>query len=586
MTIKYYQLTLNFAGPLLSQASGALSMGVDTAMQRDTNGMPALNGSAIRGSIRNVLQQFANKLHNEDQLEASVRLQDQIKQWLGYGSSQFEPNRAQVQFDFFWHLQNSEVLAKKYRTRIQLDSTGKVKDGALQVLEDCFPLGSKPVFSGKLRCQFNSDTEALQFERWFKMALAYIPAMGSLKGIGFGRLLDFKLSHLPTPTSHSLGTPPALKNASFSITFTLDRPFCIGKPRIPDSNRIVSEDIIPGQVLKALIAQQYAQDQSKLVAELCFDQLSVSHFQPMQVTETEQATPANLTPPMPLSLAFVDGMLCDMSSQLWRGKQAPAFQLDWKPKEQILAANTLEHSFSLPKRILLVRTEIDLAKQTAAENKLFSLECINPAGFVWRGTISLARIPKTQQEAVYKQLQRCFESGLYGLGKTKAQIINLKYTKLPFSYPSTSAVSLKKSRITLTLMTAARLFPLGWEQNNPHQSARDLYEAYWQQTSNKSLKLVNFFAQQERLGGAYHYHHFQQKQGSYQPEWLTKAGSVFVLDVMNTPHAESLIHQWLTIGLPILEQDHITWESSPFLPEHGYGAIALNWNPIQQQAKS
>ena len=583
MITKHYCLELTFAGPLLSQASGTLRMGMDTAMQRDSEGFPVLNGSLIRGNIRDALQKFASTLKAAN--SQSALLEKSVKCWFGIESSEFEPERAKVQFDFFWRLQNTDIAQEAQRTRIQMDSNGRVKDGALQVLEDCFPLGTTPVFAGKLRGQFaGGEAEAQQFEKLLKMALQYIPAMGSLKGIGFGRLLKATLSESEAETG-SVGELPMLVNDCFGLQFTFDRPFCIGKPRTPDSNRIESEEVIPGQVLKAIIAQQYGDDRARLQAELCFDALIFSHFVPAPKESGMR------TPPIPLSLAFVDDVLHDFSVNNIQGKRAPAFKPDWKSEK---AANKqLNRKADSPKRLLLVRTGIDAKTQTASEGQLFSLECVDPSEFVWCGNISLANVPADKHATVLQHLHDCLMNGLYGIGKTKAAVSELVY-KSPFAYVSDEAKSRALSTtITLTLMTSARLFPLGWERQNPDQTARELYQDYWHGISGGSLELNKFFAQQERVGGAYHYHRFQRKQGNdYSPEWLTAAGSVFVLQVKDTAKAKQQIEQWLREGLPLPQQETDTWkpqerwQKSSYLPEHGYGEVVLNWYPDLQGDKA
>lgn len=586
MITKHYCLELTFAGPLLSQASGTLRMGMDTAMQRDSEGVPVLNGSLIRGNLRDASQQFVRILNAAGDAQGEL-LEKNIRCWFGVESSDFEPQRAKVQFDFFWRLQNTHVVKEAQRTRIQMDNNGRVKDGALQVLEDCFPLGTTPVFAGKLHGQFAAgEAEAQQFEKLLRMALQYIPAMGNLKGIGFGRLLDANLSELKTETSSVSEQPEWVKDC-FGLQFTFDRPFCIGKPRTPDSNRIESEEVIPGQVLKAIIAQQYGGDRARLQTELCFDALIFSHFAPAPNDSVMRI------PPIPLSLAFVDDVLHDFSVNTVNGERAPEFKPDWKSKQEKAANKQLNRKADSPTRLLLVRTGIDSTTQTASEGQLFSLECVDPAGFVWCGNISLANVPADKHATVLQHLHDCLMNGLHGIGKTKAAVSELVY-KSPFAYVSDEAESRALSTtITLTLMTPARLFPLGWERQNPDQTARELYQDYWQGISGGSLELDKFFAQQERVGGAYHYHRFQRKQGNdYSPEWLTTAGSVFVLQVKDAAKAKPQIEQWLRKGLPLPQQETDTWkpqerwQKSSYLPEHGYGEVVLDWHPDLQGDKA
>ncbi len=46
--------------------------------------------------------------------------------------------------------------------------------------------------------------------------------------------------------------------------------------------------------------------------------------------------------------------------------------------------------------------------------------------------------------------------------------------------------------------------------------------------------------------------------------------------------AQQFLNNWLQQGLPVPEGDSITWEDSPYLPEHGFGEIAVNWFPLDK----
>ncbi|MCB1639815.1 MAG: hypothetical protein KDI15_13320, partial [Thiothrix sp.] len=394
----------------------------------------------------------------------------------------------------------------------------------------------------------------------------------------------------------------------FGIEFTLDRPFCIGKPRTPDSNRIISDDIIPGNVLKALLANALGGNQTVLDG-LRFDQWRVSHCLPMLAGSVGRVAPV-----MPLSLAktgeeespITEGQakakkqavfhdmraltLAQLAAIDWQ--QAPAFQPDWKDKDLAQIREKLGLSANRPKRILQVRTAIRAATGTAAQGQLFSMECVIPAGFVWRGTIDLGALPEAERKTALQQLSKTLgQRGLGNLGKTKAGLQNIKLLAKPFDSgnktQNTSTATVKTLQpgehltLTLTLLTPARLFALGWERDDASRSAWDLYTRYWEQVSAGALVLTNFFAQQERQGGAYHYQHFQRhkddKDGQYKPEWLTVAGSVFVLQVLDAAAAQDQITAWLQTGLPILEGDALTWKDTPYLPEHGFGEVVMNW---------
>jgi hypothetical protein len=84
----------------------------------------------------------------------------------------------------------------------------------------------------------------------------------------------------------------------------------------------------------------------------------------------------------------------------------------------------------------------------------------------------------------------------------------------------------------------------------------------------------------------------QSKNDNYRPWLLTETGSVFVLQGKEGAHPEEiednkkLINRWLSQGLPITESvnkwyrlgDNPSryWQHTPFVPENGYGEIAVN----------
>ncbi|HPQ94482.1 MAG TPA: hypothetical protein PLN94_02770 [Thiolinea sp.] len=620
MDTRAYHLKLTFRGPLLSQASGTLAFGVDSAMLRDREGRPVLGGSLIRGNIRETLTLFAVRLKDTDP-NRSEKIRSSLNRWFGQASGNtdaqdgFKPFPGTVQFDLFWRLQGDYDRARdQLRTRIKIDATGRVEEGALQVLEDCFPLGSEPVFCGRIRGDFKTEEETALFERLMEMALDYIPAMGSFKGIGFGRLLKAELetaAQLPCETAAAglSGFTDHLSGQEhrFGFSFTLDRPFCLGKPRIPDSNRIVSDDSIPGNVIKALLARALTpgmrteKDQQKHLQKLQFDRWQVSHCLP------GAADAGRRHALIPLSTARVkadtyhdvtDMDVMDVMVEQWGA--APEFQPDWKDRDFDSVKEKLSISAASPSRKLLVRTGIRSVTRTAEQGQLFSMECVEPDGFVWRGNIDLSRVADEQRGATLEALRKIMQEGLYGLGKTKAALINITLHPQPFPNHRDTGSSPPFWRagetVTLTLLTPARLFRLGWERHPEaaQQTAAALYRDYWRQVSGGALELVNFFAQQERQGGAYHYHHFQRRhspteggrESVYMPEWLTVAGSVFVLKIREdaaTAHAK--LEDWLTRGLPVPEnagdEPILCWQDSPYLPEHGYGEVTLNrvWLP-------
>ncbi len=608
-----YELLLVFHAPLLSKQSGTLALGIDSAMQTYQH-KPVLNGSLIRGNLRDYLEQFAKVLPESE----AKSLQDSITRWFGRrtrkGESSLDTQRGTVHFDLFWTLTEKPVANKEKsapdtntkddsrpvkRTRIKLNGNGSVETGALQFIEDRFQTGNEVECKGWLRTHFQDEKEHELFQHWISKALQFIPAMGSLKGVGYGRLKEngFKL----TPQKrHSTTILLTSKTTRFGIMLELKQPFCIGKPRTPGSNRIESEDYIAGNVIKGVIARLFEDTYGKeeyrkrLRNDLCFDDLIFTHALPVAKEKP------NRLPPIPLSLAkyqdkYTDmNLLADPCLVRWyvsKEDKAPAFQPDWKSTDWETAKKQCGINDESPGKLLLVRTAINGERGAAADGELFSVECIDPTGFTWHGNVDLSKVSESRRQGVLRKLSDVLQLGLDGIGKTKAHAV-VTVTPSAFELPHGTLPEIGDIAL-VTLVTDANILPRHleklaqeWNASKPdHEILHELYAQYWSAQSSQGLSLQRYFAQQKRVGGAFTHHHFQQGQ-EYYPEWLTVAGSVFVLKVES---AQGLAHlqQWMKTGLsiqPECQEGLAAWEITAYLPEHGYGEICVNWNVEGQTA--
>ncbi len=559
-----YRLELRFAGPLMSQASGTLAFGIDTAMQRYGD-EPVLNGSLVRGNLRHALSEFAQMLDDE-------QLAENVDRWFGSPSGEgFAPRRAHLDFDFFWRLSGQPEKSRR-RTRIAIDGdSGRVKAQHLQVIEDLFPLGSEPVFTGAITIRHRTGGERREILHWVGKALDYLPAMGSFKGIGFGRLLGWKLEEEKSARGKP-GSPPSAERVGFELRF--DSPFCLGRPRTPDSNRIVSDTVVTGNVLKGVLARKLGADHGKLAA-FGFDELMITHAIPVDAATTERPLP------LPLSLAVLeDGVVVDMACVTKAAElgfaQVPVFRPDWKPDHREKAESAWYNPVAAarnPARLLSVRTEINPEHHVAEEGNLFSQECIDPAETVWRGVLDLGRVPKDSRSALLRKLM---EGPLHGIGKTHARA-TLALCDSPSLEPRL-APPIDSDRYLVLLVTPARLLRPGQEIPgiNGHEELKHAYADYWT-SIHSDIELLNYFAQQE-LASDWPHRQRHGVTGEYRATWLTRAGSVFLLRVPEGEAREKLSSA-LRYGLPaVLEADGSKpdWRVTPWLPEHGFGEIVIN----------
>ncbi len=84
-----YTVTVTLTAPIISQASGGISHGIDAAMLRNRSNTPSLPGTLIRGNLRDSWQEF---------IGLGLLNNDKIKQWLG-DTGGVEPNRGELYFD-------------------------------------------------------------------------------------------------------------------------------------------------------------------------------------------------------------------------------------------------------------------------------------------------------------------------------------------------------------------------------------------------------------------------------------------------------------------------------------------------------
>ena len=591
MSLQYYRFTLKLtlAAPFLSHKSGAQRFGYDMSMLRDASGQPVFLGSQIRGNLLRNLKFFQRQL-SDDQHQHSIAELDSVISYFGKPSDEDSeasnaPHRARFNFSYYWTLdldQCAKIDVKiPPRFRIGIDeTTGTTVKGNVQVIETLFASGTDNLeFCGSITAQLSKE-EAENCDVWLNKALNYLPAIGALKGTGFGRIKAAECTCEPIqPQSRSIAWDKAER---LGIRLKIDRPFCIAKPHLPNSNRFVSEDFIPGNAIIGAMAQQYPE---LTKSQNWFNKIYIRHAFATSKDNNRR------TPALPLSLAFYDKQLIDLANTPEPEKiflmekdgtfYAPTFQPDWKDKNYSQAHKALDLPNTNYQRHLVVRTAID-EHGKAKDEALFSLECIEPKDDVWYTEINLSCLDKIEKDLAIKALIHILQYPLSGIGKTKA-IAELTLLPKPIiNYPAIKP--LKSKRYIITLQSQARLFaePHELKSTGDAESIKALYAGYWHEKSSGQLSLSHYFAQQSRAGGEFYWRRYRKKQ-PYQPEWLTQPGSVFVLNPTENSDATTIhnvLNEWQELGLPSAS-DRIgdTWLTNPFIRENGFGEIRVN-DPI------
>jgi len=336
----------------------------------------------------------------------------------------------------------------------------------------------------------------------------------------------------------------------------------------------------------------------------------IQHFDALRFTHAFPGTKQKRPIKSPLSLVKdIDKQVYDVAlckSPILIKNSAPAFAIDWKEYD---VEQTL---FCWPyvKQELRVRTAIESEKRRARENQLFAYEMVVPENdLAWYAHLDLSDVsPKTDRPKVVAQLQSLLAQGVTGLGKTKVythiELLPEKTIKSTKNY--NFEIKPKEGVWIVTLQTPALLCnPYDLNVVPGISQADNLNQAYlnvWQQLSDSSLKLERkrFFATQSLAGGFYLWKRFQQTQ-AYQPYLLTDAGSVFVLSPQKGKEqdAQECLEKWCINGLPVpewaikeynlSEKPEEQWSNCPYIPQNGYGEIAVNlpihWTHIPPKNK-
>ena len=299
----------------------------------------------------------------------------------------------------------------------------------------------------------------------------------------------------------------------------------------------------------------------------------------------------------PLSLIKANGRLYDaalLERPVLINGRAPEFSIDWKTFGDVQAL------FGWPglRKELRVRTAMDRRKRRQADEKLFGYEMISHKDLCWLARVDLSRVPEPHRKAVFDELAALLKSGLLGVGKSK---VFVKAGILPKGTLTDICPADRVGRrlgvngnMVLTLQTPALLLAPTLRENrtgvqlieNQHdpRALMAAYDHVWKALT-PALTLKRFFARQFLSGGRYQHGRFRQAKG-YQPWLLTEAGSVFIFQVNDLEQAETTVKLWLSNGLPISDpilaayeiqcQEGSLWERCPFIPQNGYGEIAVN----------
>lgn len=617
MVARELEVKLTLEGPFITHGQAPGGWGLDAVLRRDEEGRVLVPGTLIKGRLRAALDELIAADPEWFESEAGEDGGAWIDAWFGEESHAAEAfqspaswervGRGRLQFSEFTSTTPGRRQQARYRIEIE-ERLGAVKKGSLLALESPFDTNEEIEFEGAIRFLEPDDTVAASVRERILAGLRWIPQIGAERTVGFGRLKDGAASLKNSKVrSQRLPSSEAIPEQVQWLVKPLD-PFGFAVPQTI-RNLHVSADTIPGGGLKAALAATWREhlglppgmpvsdsrfvDEKRPTLKQYFDDLVVRHAVP----ESEIASGVRPLVP-PLSLAQVKHLgasegpkrLVDLACRL---SEEPVYQTDdsfsLSFAIDLKESDRQEIRALFPqaqiRRDLRVRTRIDAELGKAADEELFARELIVPGKRAWVSELGLGRIPPEKRESVLEELTDLLSGGLFYLGKSKAVAkVEIGTSPAQRSRPGSlePVVSADQRAWIVTLQTPGLLFShRGMDAGAGAQALREKYRAYWDEVSEGTVRMKGFLATQYLSGGVYLHGRFRRGKG-YNPFVLTEPGSVFYLEEQD-PQAANNLRLWATQGLPLSETvksdydlSEPLWRACPYLPENGYGELAVN----------
>lgn len=641
-------IELTIEAPFMTQATEPGDYGLDAVMARNAENDFMIPATLLIGCLRESWEKLVNVLKETGQTHTEsvpVPTESEIRDLLGASSDEakesFSPFRKKL---FFTDLILKNKPSGPPRVRISIDpERGAASDGMLQILESPFAAGDKACFTGKVSFFTICPDDAKKVSQQILCGLQGIEQIGAFTSIGFGRLINVVVKEENTCQIAMASDPQSEQNDDFAIVLRPSASFCIaGRPQA--DNVFVSEEVIPGGVIRGVLAQTLDRLNTQGGLDLLkaqFSKITITHaFPSANEDEDSDADACPDTRPLhfPLSLVQITipssaptpptgklskvkrkKLAARMASQQATEQQAeseekyydvarlpgpvlihnaaPEFCIDWKTDTDI------KKQFGWPQltREMRVRTAISRERRRQEDEQLFAYEMIQPGKACWLARVNLSEIEESIRPQVADQLRAVLKMGLFGIGKNKTSAKVELTDRFKDKVPRSNLGPLrKKGELILTLQTPALL--LDYEKLIGKHDTHTLHEAYAESWDIlcEHLKLERFFARQKLSGGKYQYNQFQQKRperSDYYPWLLTEEGSVFVFKVIDKEHRDDVcaaLSRWLATGLPLpvtvtkaygLPEDVETqWQCCPYIPQNGYGEIAVNLPDHRERA--
>lgn len=614
---QHYTCMINLIvlGPFLTAATGPDRYGVDKSAHRDHMERLVIPASHLKGKLRSSLEELENFFDPDDRPDLNLLFGEPSAE------GTYAPLPAILRFSDMI-CENEDIRQEeRTHTRVTINRISRTAEqNLLREVDKPFQSGAEIRFNGKVSFRVSDAEAALKLARVLRIGFQWLATIGSEKGVGFGRL---KSVQLDTPKNSEVSDIQILDgtNNALQLRITAQEPIFAGSIKNRRTNYIFSRKELSGGLIKGALAAALNEAHGVCPVTRPLDErnasdfsgfeLLIKHFSAIRITH---ALPTHVGKPRPIRLPLSavehsdanetiigDVALSSKATPLVLDRYSPAYYGDAKSLIQF-------EGLAEPAELFVTRSEIDDLSQRTAEGQLFTYQFYAPytldklnrkQPIEWVCNANFDAIENSaERNAVCQQFSTAVQRYLHRLGKLGRTVTIMVKNGLAAPAMGTRGlilndlvlVTLQSNAIILAPDSVCSL-PLG-------QDLHELYAAYWHEVSNGALVLDDFFAHQGFEGG-YLYHRYlgaaerDVHPNRYRPYYLTLAGSLFKLKVVNEVNATNLLTRWKALGLPLPmwalaeygQYNRELWENCPFIPENGYGEIAVNltwhWEPMK-----
>lgn len=601
---------LKLKAPLISSGGGDAVRGLNRIFYRDAEGRIVLQGSHIKGKLREAFRELKSAgIMSDFNLTQALGRENDTGEWL--------PENGKLQFTDFILKDINGINQNAPLTRVSINlKTGTSRENFLQFIEKIALPGSSTKWEGGIHFSASSKDEAKVLGNIISIGLKWMTAVGGMKGSGYGILEEVKTSLEECKSPHVI----SLKSdggRDLTMIFEFENDLLIGGVK-KKSNYLESINVIPGSIIKGALARHLNQvcgsensncpiNENNISVTGSFPNLSkwysmISFSHAFPTNGASGQGPIERPVMVPLSaIRTGDGKYYDAALTeeplIDRNKKSVEFKVDWKNADEM----NPEFGWAECGIIHKTRTAINPQTRRASGEQLYTYQYITPyivenknqptnndsGSRIRVDWMAKVRLPQINDDKQLSQLLgefiRAVQTGWNCMGKRgsrfRCTIENNQALHKIKQHPKGTSVD---GIAIVSLQTDALMFDgRSMAENRSSINLFDVYQRYWKKMTKESCTLLRFFAGQKMLGG-YLTKRYQVMQ-QYYPFVVTEAGSVFVLKVNDLGGSSGIFEDIERYGLPLPEDvlrlipdQKQPWEVCPFVRENGYGEVCVN----------